>query len=383
VLGADRSHQGAGQQADTIAILHVDFHTSRAVLVSIPQDLLVKAPSGRLVEINSFYDQGATAMVQAVTAFTGLPIDHYVEVNFTGFRTIVDTLGGVRIRFSRPVDDPDSGLDVPAGCVSMDGDRALAFVRLRTNDPAGDYGRIARQQFFVRLVMGRLLSAGTLLNPVKVVHLVGTGAANVRTDRGLGAATMERLAFRLRTFGPADLDFRMVPSRTMESGGRPSTVSDAAQSAALFDAIKNGAPLPGYGKLGADLSPASVHATVLNGTSTPGLTARAEAGLTAAGYAVVATGNAGSDSYASTVVYYRPGSLDKAGLLAQVYGGAPVAPLPPEIRAGGDAVVVLGRDYAQGKVTAVPSAAPMAAMAPAAPQPTEPVAADSLQVSAC
>jgi len=96
VLGSDRrpGDTAGSQRADTIALLHVDFKASKAILVSLPRDLRVKAPNGQFVKINSFYNQGPTAMVQAVNSFTGLPIDHYVEVNFTGFRNIVDTLGG-------------------------------------------------------------------------------------------------------------------------------------------------------------------------------------------------------------------------------------------------------------------------------------------------
>ena len=122
---------------------------------------------------------------------------------------------------------------------------------------------------------------------------------------------------------------------------------------------------------------------MLNGTSTSGLTAQAEADLKAAGYPVVATGNAVSTRYAATVVYYHPGNLDKASLLAQVYGGATVAPLPPQIQAGGDAVVVLGQDYAQGKVTAVPSAAPTPPVGPAIAGPAAVMPTSSMQVSAC
>jgi len=239
----------------------------------------------------------------------------------------------------RAVIDPDSGLDVPAGCVSLSGEQALAFVRVRNIDPSADYGRIARQQFFVQLVMNKLLSAGTLLNPVKVVQLVGIGAGNVKTDSGLGTATMEKLALQLRSFGPNDLDFRVVPSRAQYVGDASYAVSYAGQSVALFDAIKNGTPLPDYGRQGTALTPSNVQTTVLNGTATPGLATQAEADLKAAGYPVVATGNAGSTSYAATVVYYNPGSLDKASLLAQVYGRATVAPLPPQIQASGDAVV--------------------------------------------
>ena len=161
-------------------------------------------------------------MVQAVNSFTGLPIDHYVEVNFSGFRNIVDTLGGVRVRFSQPVNDPDSGLNVPAGCVTLGGDQALAFVRVRHVD--SDYGRIARQQFFVQLVMKQVLTAGTLLNPLKVIDLVNAGAGNVTTDSGLGAGNIEKLAVQLRNF----------TARAVDRMGAATALTIAAFSGPLF-----------------------------------------------------------------------------------------------------------------------------------------------------
>ncbi len=381
VLGSDERsdpNEQKGQRADTIAILNVDFKTSKAVLVSLPRDLRVKAPNGQFVKINSFYNEGATAMVQAVTAFTGLPIDHYVEVNFSGFSNIVDTLGGVRVRFSHAVNDPDSGLNVPAGCVTLNGAQALGFVRVRHVD--SDYGRIARQQFFVQLVMGKVLSAGTLLNPLKLVPLINVGAANVKTDEGLDVATMRKLAFQLRNFSPKDVDFRVVPSVGQTVAGASYVIPYPGQTAALFDAIKSHTPLPDYGKQGTPVSPANVRTTILNGTTTPGLETQARADLKAAGYPVIATGGADSTGYASTVVYYTPGNVDKASLLAQVYVGAETQPLPARIRADGDAVVVLGQDYAQGKVTAVPSASP-SPLLPAGPPQAIPTSA--LSVSAC
>jgi hypothetical protein len=154
----------------------------------------------------------------------------------------------------------------------------------------------------------------------------------------------------------------------------------AGQSAALFDAIKGGTTLPDYGKQSSAITPSSVTATILNGTTTPGITAQAQTELQAAGYVVAGTGVADATTYAATVVYYTPGSVDKASLVAQNYGEAQVQPLPPQIHAGSDVVVVLGQDYAQGKVTAVPTSAPSPLLpaGPATPLPTS-----ALEVAAC
>jgi len=246
---ADRN---SGQRADSIVLLHIDPTAARAVALALPRDLKVPSPGGGFQKINGFYNQGVSAMVKAVHDFTGLPVNHYVEVNFNSFRTITNALGGVNVRFTRKVIDPDSGLNQPAGCNLLTGDQALAFVRVRHID--SDYGRIARQQLFIKLMMDKVLSAGTLLNPQKVVNLINLGAGNLGHDTGLGLSTMSSLALRVRHFSSNDLDFRVVPSLPQPDGY---VVANTAQSTALFTALRTGRQLPAYGKQGVSAVDAS------------------------------------------------------------------------------------------------------------------------------
>jgi LCP family protein required for cell wall assembly len=352
----DRS---SGQRADSIVLLHVDPTAAKAVALALPRDLRVPAPGGGFQKINGFYNQGITAMVKAVHDFTGLPVNHYVEVNFNSFRTITNALGGVNVRFTRKVVDPDSGLNQTAGCNLLTGDQALAFVRVRHID--SDYGRIARQQLFVKLMMQKVLSAGTLLNPQKVVSLIDLGAGKVGHDSGLGLSTMSSMALRFRHFSSNDLDFRVVPSLPQPDGY---VVANTAQSTALFTALRTGRQLPDYGKQGVSAVDASnVAATILNGTKLAGVAAQARTSLEAKGYTVVKTGNADRSDYAATVVYYTAGNQEKAQFLAtQLFGGAQVQPVPAALNVtAGDAVVVLGKDYSPN------------AVAPKAPGSTNPL----------
>jgi LCP family protein required for cell wall assembly len=351
--------RNSGQRADSIVLLHVDPTAARAVALALPRDLKVPAPGGGFQKINGFYNQGVTAMVKAVHDFTGLPVNHYVEVNFNSFRTITNALGGVNVRFTRKVVDPDSGLNQTAGCNLLTGDQALAFVRVRHID--SDYGRIARQQLFVKLMMQKVLSAGTLLNPQKVVSLINLGAGNVGHDSGLGLSTMSSMALRFRHFSSNDLDFRVVPSLPQPDGY---VVANTAQSTALFTALRTGRQLPDYGKQGVSAVDASnVAATILNGTKLAGVAAQARTSLEAKGYTVVKTGNADRSDYAATVVYYTAGNQQKAQFLAtQLFGGAQVQPVPAALNVtAGDAVVVLGKDYSPN------------AVAPKAPGSTNPL----------
>ena len=364
---ADRN---SGQRADSIVLLHIDPTAAKAVALALPRDLRVPSPGGGFQKINGFYNQGVSAMVKAVHDFTGLPVNHYVEVNFNSFRTITDALGGVNVRFTRKVVDPDSGLNQPAGCNLLTGDQALAFVRVRHID--SDYGRIARQQLFIKLMMDKVLSAGTLLNPQKVVNLINLGAGNVGHDTGLGLSTMSSLALRFRHFSSNDLDFRVVPSLPQPDGY---VVASTAQSTALFTALRTGRQLPDYGKQGVSAVDAStVAATILNGTKLAGVAAQASAALTAKGYTVLRTGNADRSDYAATVVYYTAGNQEKAQFLATQLGAAQVQPVPAALKvSNGDAVVVLGMDYSpNAKLPKV--SAPANPLLPAGPPVVEPAA---------
>ena len=366
--GSDRN---SGQRADSIVLLHIDPTAARAVAIAFPRDLRVPSPGGGFQKINSFYNQGISAIVKAVHDFSGLPVNHYVEVNFNSFRTITNALGGVNVRFTRKVVDVDSGLNQPVGCNLLTGDQALAFVRVRHID--SDYGRIARQQLFIKLMMDKVLSAGTLLNPQKVVNLINLGAGNVGHDTGLGLSTMSSLALRFRHFSSTDLDFRVVPSLPQPDGY---VVANTAQSTALFTALRTGRQLPDYGKQGVSAVDASnVAATILNGTKLAGVAAQASAALTAKGYTVLRTGNADRSDYAATVVYYTPGNQEKAQFLAtQLLGGAQVGPVPAALNvSNGDAVVVLGMDYSPN--ARFPKAsAPANPLLPAGPPVVEPAA---------
>ncbi|GAC1362154.1 MAG: LCP family protein [Actinomycetota bacterium] len=372
--GQDRN---SGQRSDSIALIHVDPKAGKAVAVALPRDLMVMDAKGHPVKINGFYNQGANAMVQEVESFTGLPISHYIEVNFASFRTITDALGGVNVRFSRDVVDPNSGLNQKKGCNTLTGNQALAFVRVRYID--NDYGRIQRQQFFIRLMMGKVLSAGTLLNPVKVVSLIDLGLGNLKHDSGLGLSTLVGLGRKFHNISPDDIDFRVVPSTPKVIGGISFDVANEAQTAALFTAIKDNAPLPPYGKQGGvgALDPSSVSVTILNGTPILGLTVKAKSAVSSQGFKVLGTGNADNTNYATTLVYYTPGNQASAQLLAQTaFPGAVLSPLPATIHvAQGDAVVVLGKNYSQPGVGPTPSPTPSASPSPAASPPPLPAGA--------
>jgi LCP family protein required for cell wall assembly len=374
--------QNSGQRADTIAILHVEPATGKAVLINVPRDLMVPAPGGGNEKINAYYNSGVSGMVSAVESLTGLDINHYVEVNFDSFRTITDALGGVNIYFNQAVYDANSGLRQPKGCDLITGAQALAFVRDRDTD--SDFGRIARQQLFVKQMMNKVLTPGTLLNPVKVANLVNLGLGSVTHDSGLTLGTMLRLAEKFHSLSSSSIDFRVLPSYADNTpiGGQLYVLENKAQATALFAALKNNTTLPAYGIQGgvSGIDAAGVPTDVLNGTGAAGLAAKSAATLTAAGFPVEGTGNGPATS--STVVYYTPGNQTLAQYLQQQqYPSAQLEALPSTVTppAGGsfssvDAVVVLGQNAvavsggtASPSASHTPSPSPSANLLPAGP----------------
>lgn len=149
-----------GRRADTIMVLRQE-HNGGAALMSLPRDLWVEiAGTGRSQRINSAYNEGPERLAATVTQALGIPIHHYVEVDFVGFKDIIDRLGGVEVCVGYAARDLSSGLALQPGCQNLDGVEALAFARSRTYeewdgsdwrlDPRADLGRIERQQLFMR-----------------------------------------------------------------------------------------------------------------------------------------------------------------------------------------------------------------------------------------
>ena len=220
--------------ADTILLVRTFPSTGKVALASFPRDLWVPiSGTGGSERINTAIQGGPSRLVRTITEDFGIKVHHYVEVDFRGFKGLVNSVGGVDVPFAAPARDWEdatqhnpTGFEVAdPGCVRLDGDRALAYVRSRhyqqfvdgawRPDPAGDLNRIARQQDFIRRILGRALSAG-LLNPLRVNRLTKVAVDSVALDRRLGLRDMEALARQLRR-GPEALHAYAVattPGRT-------------------------------------------------------------------------------------------------------------------------------------------------------------------------
>jgi LCP family protein required for cell wall assembly len=211
-------------RSDTTLVLHLSADRTRALAVSIPRDSMVDMPNctdreGRTSppgtrQFNDAYTIGGAACTQrTVEQLTGVRIDHYVVVDFAGFKGMVDALGGVPICLPKPVNDLRHHIKLPAGRSHVDGDQALAFVRERyALGDGSDLGRIERQHAFLASVLQEATSAGTLTNPSKLYAFLSAATRSVTMDPDLARLqTIAGFAKQVTDVGLDKIQFVTVP----------------------------------------------------------------------------------------------------------------------------------------------------------------------------
>jgi LCP family protein required for cell wall assembly len=229
-----------GDRTDTIFLLSVSG--GRAAMLSFPRDLFVTRCDGSRGRINAAYAVGGpTCLTETVTLVSGIPVTHYIEVNFLGFIRIVDAVGGVTLHFDEPFVDRPAGVDLPAGCQRLDGRQAIGYVRART--VGGDLGRIARQQRFVAELSEEITRPSTLLNPPLLFAVGGAAGRSATASQNLGTVNLLRLARAGRGFAGAGLATYTVPATDARVGGAAVVTADAAAADALFAQFRDGSIL--------------------------------------------------------------------------------------------------------------------------------------------
>ncbi|MYW15780.1 LytR family transcriptional regulator [Streptomyces sp. SID2955] len=189
---------GSGARSDTAMVVHIDAGRTKATVVSIPRDTLVTRPSCPLASggttavahgamFNSAYAVGGpVCAVKTVESLTGIRMDHYLEVDFSGFARLVDALGGVDVTTGQDIDDDKSHLHLKAGTHHLDGRQALALARTRHGIGDGsDLGRIGLQQALVKDLVEQLSGAGLLTDPARLYEVADAVTSGLTTDTGL------------------------------------------------------------------------------------------------------------------------------------------------------------------------------------------------------
>lgn len=192
--GIGDTNETSGRRSDTIILMHVDEVLSSIALTSIPRDLWIDIPGHETNRINAAYGYGEAVLVDTVQTSLGVPIHHYVEVDFNSFKSIIAAIDGVEMCFDYPTRDLNTGLNVPEpGCHVLDAVQSLAFARSRyfeqfkdgswQVDGRADLGRIERQQTFFETAISRSVSQ-VLSNPFRAGGLASAAVDSLRVDSG-------------------------------------------------------------------------------------------------------------------------------------------------------------------------------------------------------
>ncbi|GAA1501531.1 hypothetical protein GCM10009760_64410 [Kitasatospora kazusensis] len=256
----DSLHTGSdsGKRSDSMMILHIGDGGN--TLMSIPRDSWVPIPahlntdgSGRTVpattsKINAaFNNGGGRLLVETVETNTGIHIDHYAEIGFAGFVGIVDSVGGVDMCIDQAISDKDSGLNLKAGCQTLNGAQSLAFVRQRHQMADQDLGRMRNQQKFLGALAKQAASPATVLNPFTFYPLVSSGLGTLIVDDDAGLTDLGSLFMAMKSVTGGGGKSITVPIGNADyhtSTGESAVKWDPVKSKQVFDAIKNDTAVP-------------------------------------------------------------------------------------------------------------------------------------------
>ena len=379
-----------GARSDVIMLAHIPADRKRVVVVSLPRDLQVTRPAcegwnpetgqptgeqfpeEKGVLANSAYAIGGPKCVSTLmTELTHLNINHFVSVNFSGFKGMVDAVGAVKVCVPKVMNDGELGMIfAKPGQYEITGEKALDYVRARKvlNEDNGDYDRITRQQKFLSSLLRKVLSSETLLNPGKL-NAFANAVATSTVGQNIGVDQLLTLAQSLQGLEAGRVSFVTIPHDTAEG---PTESNDdnieimlQDKTDALFKAIIEGTPLPGETpdatpapptsgaskpvegpKKGVLVDPKTVSIQVLNGNAKAGGAAgRAKAALVDLGFKVVNLGD--HPPVDKTIIKYGKGGEDAA---ATLNAAVPEAVLQVDESMGGAAVLVIGPGFEENIV---------------------------------
>lgn len=181
IMGLDSRQEDLSGRTDSLMLVTVNPTTKQTTMVSIPRDTFIEAADGSITasnKINAAYVQGgAAASIAAVNQLLQLDIDHYVTMNFSGIEHLVDALGGITV--NSDLDFKVDDMTFHKGENTLNGKKALAYVRMRHDDPRGTYGREKRQQEVIAAILSKIKSPQSLTAYQGILEALG---GNVKTD---------------------------------------------------------------------------------------------------------------------------------------------------------------------------------------------------------
>jgi LCP family protein required for cell wall assembly len=329
----------AGERGDAVMLVKVDASSGSARILSIPRDLYLEIPGHGRDRINSAYAiGGGPLIVETVQSSLGIPVNHYVEINFVGFITLIDELGGVEITFDHPARDSASGLDVEAGTQLLNGEQALAYARSRkyqeyqngqwVSVDANDVGRAGRQQDVMQALMSRLKSPSSVL---EAGEIASTMSRHMTIDASLASASVAELAWSFKGVLTGGMDASTLPVKGAAIDGKSVVVTREPEASQVIEAFVSADVVAG----------APLRIQVLNGNGVVGSASRMSERLAEAGFQVESIGDATDDTYVVTTVLVPEGSTEGQRIVAELGFGLVRHQL---VDSDYDAIVIVGAD---------------------------------------
>ena len=361
-----------GQRSDVMMVLHVEPATKTGIVVSFPRDLVVDIPGHGLNLLNAAYDFGGpNLLIQTFKQDFHLDINHYLEVDFVGFRDIVNAIGHIHIFFPTPVNDEFSGLHIAqAGCASLNGDEALAYARSRhynipdnlknpapwqphgqykqsagwTEDPLADLDRIPRQQYFLRTIsQAAIHNTGDVFGLSSLLDAVFKDFGH---DQTLKLSQLEQLALTFRDLSPTKVQMLTLPWKSSPYPQfRAQVVPLYPDATTVLNRLAE-FPIPPP-TVPRPLPASRVKVRVVNGSGVKGAAQRALDQFTGAGFRVAGPAvDADRSDYTRTQIIYAPGKFFEGFTVAYALGTQNLGQaIAAKNTLGGDVLVIVGRDY--------------------------------------
>ncbi|MFI9836193.1 LCP family protein [Nonomuraea sp. NPDC051941] len=301
---------GAGERSDTLMLLHISPDRDKATIISFPRDLMATIPAcdrrngpiaSGLRQINSaFNDGGIACAMRTVESLTRLRMDHFVKVDFTGFKAIIDALEGIPICLPKPVNDPKAKFVLGAGKHVVNGEQALGYVRARYSLGDGsDLSRIKRQQIFLTQVAKKVTDGGLLTDPGKLNAFLQAAVKAITVDKELTLDEMLEIGRSVKGMSLSALKGITVPvTAYTEDKNRVQLAQPAAE--ALFARLRADVEVSNTSPSGVAaarptapvLAHDQIRLQVLNGSGKVGMAKQAADELATQGFSVISTGNA-------------------------------------------------------------------------------------------
>ena len=343
IIGCDkRAKENDPGRSDTLMVLRMDPAKKVAYLISIPRDSRVEVPGHGMTKINAAYAYGgADLSADTVSNVLGLEINHYVVVDFQGFKDIVDALGGIDINVKKKIRDHFDGnyVSFNPGMHHFNGQEALEYVRVRHVDD--DFGRMGRQQQFLRAVMDKLTRFSNIW---KIPELAGIASRNIKTDPDLGFTQIVSYGEQIKSIGRKNIHMITLPALSTNEmiDGLSYVILNKPQMNWIFDRIKNNLPLQLTRK---EKQNKNIRIDVQNGSGKPGMAQVMADKLASFNYKIAGIGNAKSFNYAETQIIVPVGKED-IGRKVQSELGLGNVSTGGVVSSSTDAVVIVGRDFA-------------------------------------